>query len=93
MNFNHQQAEAKHTCKAAELPFNSNQSLGHIQWRASLAAQLVKNPPAVWETWVAKIPWRREWVATHSSILAWRIPWTIYSPWGHKELDTTEQIK
>ena len=36
-----------------------------------------------------------EGVATHSSIFAWRIPWTEerlagYSPWGHKELDTTE---
>ena len=74
-------------------------------------AQLVKNLPAVWETWVGKIPWRRErlptpvflgfpggtaseesacsvgdlgWEdllekgkATHSSILAWRIPWTV----------------
>ena len=33
--------------------------------------------------------------ATHSSILAWRIlysPWTLYSPWGHKESDTTEQL-
>ena len=32
-------------------------------------------------------------IATHSSILAWRIPWTEapggYSPWGHKESDTT----
>ena len=35
-------------------------------------------------------------VATHSSILAWRIPWTeepgSYSPWGHKELDMTERL-
>ena len=34
-------------------------------------------------------------MATHSSILAWRIPWTEepgYNPWGHKELDTTEQL-
>ena len=30
--------------------------------------------------------------ATHSSTLAWRIPWTIYSPWGHKESDMTEQL-
>ena len=35
-------------------------------------------------------------MATHSSILAWRIPWTeepggTYSPWGHKALDTTER--
>ena len=36
--------------------------------------------------------------ATQSSILAWKIPWTeepagLYSPWGHKELETTEQLK
>ena len=35
-------------------------------------------------------------MASHSNILAWRIPWTKelvgYSPWGHKELDTTEQL-
>ena len=37
-------------------------------------------------------------MATHSSILAWRISWTEepglvgYSPWGHKELDMTEQL-
>ena len=35
-------------------------------------------------------------MATHSSILVWRIPWTEepggYSPWGHKELDMTEQL-
>ena len=37
-------------------------------------------------------------MATHSSILAWEIPWTeeparLHSPWGHKELDTTERLK
>ena len=33
-------------------------------------------------------------MAIHSSILAWRIPWSLtgYSPWGHKELDMTEQL-
>ena len=35
-------------------------------------------------------------MATHSRNLAWRIPWTEepggYSPWGHKELDTTERL-
>ena len=46
----------------------------YIYIRASLVAQLVKNPPAMWETWVGKVPWRRK-QATHSSILAWRIPW------------------
>ena len=40
-------------------------------------AQLVKNLPAVWETWVRSLGWEdslEEGMATHSSILAWRIP-------------------
>ena len=46
---------------------------------ASLAAQLVKNPPAMWETRVRSLGWEdplEKEKATHSSILAWRIPWT-----------------
>ena len=47
---------------------------------ASLVAQLVKNPPAIWETWVQSLGWEdslgKEKVM-HSNILAWRIPWTI----------------
>ena len=46
---------------------------------ASLVAQLVKNPPAVRETWVRSLGWEdplEKGKATHSSILAWRIPWT-----------------
>ena len=46
---------------------------------ASLVAQLVKNLPATQETWVLFLgredPMEKE-MATHSSILAWRIPWT-----------------
>ena len=46
--------------------------------------------------WVRKIPWR-ECMAIHSSILAWKIPRTKepegYSPWGHKEPDTTEHAR
>ena len=41
-------------------------------------AQLVKNLPAVWETWVRSLGWEdplEEEMAPHSSILAWRIPW------------------
>ena len=45
--------------------------------RASLVAQMVKNPPVMWETWV---PWRRERLP-HSNILAWRIPWTEEPDW------------
>ena len=44
---------------------------------ASLVAQMVKNPPATWETWVRFLGWedpREEGMATHSSILAWRMP-------------------
>ena len=51
-------------------------------FRASLMAQLVKNPPAMRETWVRSLGWGdplEKEKATHSSILAWRIPWTIQS--------------
>ena len=47
---------------------------------ASLVAQLVKNLPVVWGTWVQSQGWEdplEKGRATHSSILAWRIPWTV----------------
>ena len=49
---------------------------------ASLVAQLVKNPPGMRETWVRSLSWEdalEKGKATHSSILAWRIPWTVQS--------------
>ena len=59
---------------------------------------MVKNLPAMRDTWVQSLD--QEYtlemgMATHSSILAWRIQWTdelggLYSPWGHKESDMTE---
>ena len=45
--------------------------------RASQVALVVKNPPAMWETWVQSLAWKdplEKGKATHSSILAWRIP-------------------
>ena len=60
---------------------------------ASLVAQLVNNLPAMWETLVRSLGWEdplEKGKAIHSNILTWRIPWAIYSPWGHKELDMTE---
>ena len=54
---------------------------------ASHVAQLVKNLPAMWETWDQSLGWEdplEKGKAIHSSILAWRIPWS------HKESDTTE---
>ena len=56
---------------------------------ASLVAQLVMNPPAIWETWVQSLSWEESLEkenTTHSSILAWRIPW------GCEELEMTEQL-
>ena len=63
---------------------------------------VIKSPPAMQElqeTWVQSLGWQdplEEGMATHSSLLAWRIPWAeepvlqFYSPWCHKELDMTE---
>ena len=42
--------------------------------------QMVKSPPAMQETWVRSLPWEdtlEKGTTTHSSILAWRIPWTV----------------
>ena len=46
---------------------------------ASLVAQMVKNLPVMWETWVRSLGWDdplEKEMETHSSILAWKIPWT-----------------
>ena len=51
-------------------------------FKCQFVAQLAKNPPAMWETWVWSLGWeepQEKGKATHSSILAWRIPWTIWS--------------
>ena len=50
--------------------------------RASLVAQLVKNLPAMWETWVRSLGGEdplEKGKATHTNILAWRISWTVES--------------
>ena len=56
--------------------------------QAPLVVQLVKNPPAMQETWVGKISWRRERLPTP---VFWPGEFQgLYSPWGRKESDTTE---
>ena len=53
-----------------------------FKYLISLIAQLVKNPPAMQETWVRSLGWEdplEKEKATHSSTLAWRIPWTVKS--------------
>ena len=83
----------------------------HCAWRkASLSPprgmyllmsdQTVKNLPAVQEIWVQSLGREdplEKGMATHSSVLAWRSPWTEeptagYSAWDWKKLDTTEQL-
>ena len=62
-------------------------------------AQTVKNLPAMWETqvrsWIKKIPWRRDGYPFQYSGLENSMNRGTsqgYSPWSHKELDTTEQV-
>ena len=72
---------------------------------ASLVAQTIKNPPAMWENWVQSLDWEdalEEGMATHSSILVWRIPtdrgdwWAtvhgVTKRWSHKALYRTIYI-
>ena len=64
-----------------------------------MVAQMVKNPPAVWETWVRSLDWEN---ALERKQLPTPVSWPRefhgqkslagYSPWGHKESDTTEQL-
>ena len=63
-------------CASSSLAF----CMMYCEYRASLVAQLVKNLPALQETWVQSLGWENplgKGKATHSSILAWRIPWTV----------------
>ena len=49
---------------------------------ATHSSILGKNPPAMWETWVRSLGWKdplEKGMSTYSNILAWRIPWTLYS--------------
>ena len=62
-------------------------------------AQMINYPPAVQETQIQSLNWEdplEKRMVTHSSILAWRIPWTeepgVLSPWGCKESDMTEKL-
>ena len=58
-------------------------------------AQTAKNLLAMQETWIQPLGQEdslEKETATHSSILAWRIPWTGHHPWGCKESDMTEQL-
>ena len=69
----------------------------HILQFSFLVAQKAKNTLAIQETWVRSLGWENpleKKMATHSSILSWRNPWTeepgeIHGPWGCEESDMT----
>ena len=59
---------------------------------ASLVAQLVKNPPAMWETWVWSLGWEDP-LEKGKATYYWRKEFHgLYNPWGHKQSDTTERL-
>ena len=56
---------------------------------------MVESLPAIQETWVSRIPWRREWQPTPVFLPGKSHGWRSlvgYSPWGHIELDRTERL-
>ena len=64
-------------------------------FRVSLVSSMVKNLPPVQETWVQSLGWEdflEKGMATHSRILAWRIPWTEEPGKGCKESDSTKGL-
>ena len=90
MVFPHSSVRKESTCNAGDpssIPGSgrsSGEGIGYpfqYSW-ACLVAQLVKNPPTMRETWVLSLGWEdplEKGKATHSSILAWRSPWTVES--------------
>ena len=65
---------------------------GKYPREASLVAQMVKDLPAMQETWIQSLGWEdslEKAMAIHSSLLAWRIPWTDH---GVAESDMTERL-
>ena len=93
LGFPHSSVGKESTCNAGELGLvagserSTGEGIGYplqYSW-TSLVAQLVKSQlvkilPTMWETWVRSLGWEdplEKGKATHSSILAWRIPWTV----------------
>ena len=84
IGFPHSLVGKESTCNAGDpgsvpgLGRSPGEGIGYLlQYWASLPAQLVKNPPAMRETWVQSLGWEdplEKGKVTHSSILAWRIP-------------------
>ena len=102
MGFPHSSVGKESACSAGDsglilgLGRSTGEGIGYsLQYfGASLVAQLVKNSPSVWETWVQSLGWEdplEKGTATHSSILAWRTPWTGI-PSGVKDWETSTSL-
>ena len=88
MSFPGSSADRESACNAGDpgsiprLGRSTEEGIGYplqYSW-ASLVVQLVKNPPAMWETWVGSLDLEdplEQGKATYPSILAWRFPWTV----------------
>ena len=86
--FPHSSAGKESACNAGDpglipgLGRSTGEGIGYpllYSW-VSLVAQLEENPPAMQETWVQSLDWEdplEKGTTAHSSILAWRIPWTV----------------
>ena len=74
---------------------SAGEGIGHLlqnSW-TFLVAQLVKNPPAMWETWVQSLGWEDPLEKGKTMPVFWLGEFHgLYSPWGPKELDVTEQL-
>ena len=60
-----------------------------------MVAQTVKNRPAMWDTWLQSLGWEdplEEEMTTHSSILAWEIPWTE-EPGGLQSMESQSSVQ
>ena len=102
LGFPHSSAGKESTCNAGDASSipgagrSAEEGIGYplqYSW-TSIVAQPVKNTPAIWETLVRFLGWEdplKKEKSTHSSILAWRIPWTIQSM-SWKELDKTKWL-
>ena len=85
VGFPHSSVGKESTCNAGDLSLipgvgrSTGEGVGYplqYSW-ASLVAQLVNNQPAVWKTWVESLGWEDPLEKGKSSILTWRIPWTV----------------
>ena len=88
LGFPHSSVGKESTCNAGDpgsIPGSGRspgEGIGYpLQYAwASIVAQLIKSLAAMWETWVRSLGWEdplEKGKVTHSSILAWRIPWTV----------------